>query len=125
MSHKTSFYDTRIGPDGGIFYNDLFYGGSGGYSATIAKINNAENNTRKEEPECDPDAIRVVRELRIGSDSVAPSPTLAPDRTHDRSFEAERNGSGCEATGNWNASIEWDLGDFEFPDYKERMNAPL
>jgi hypothetical protein len=24
-----------------------------------------------------------------------------------------------------NPSIEWDLGDFEFPDYKERMNAPI
>lgn len=24
-----------------------------------------------------------------------------------------------------NTSIEWDLGDWEFPDYKERMNAPI
>lgn len=125
MSRKTSFYDPGIGPDGGIFYNDFFYSGPGGYSATIAKMDNAENNTKKENPECDPDAIRVVRELRIGSDSVAPSPTLVPDGTHDRDFEAERSGSSYEATGVWNTAIEWDLGDFEFPDYKERINAPI
>ncbi|KAJ5197938.1 uncharacterized protein N7498_007055 [Penicillium cinerascens] len=126
MSRKTSFYDSGKGPDGGIFYNDVFFSGPGEYSATIAKMDNAENNTTKEEPEGDPDAIRVVRELRVGSDPVAPSMTVVPDGTHDRDFEAELNsGSGGEIPGAWNTAIEWDLGDFEFPDYKERMNAPI
>lgn len=45
------------------------------------------------------------------------------DFDHDRDFEMGlRRGS---AVGNRNTSIEWDLGDFEFPDYKERMNAPI
>ncbi|KAJ5119753.1 hypothetical protein N7448_010422 [Penicillium atrosanguineum] len=108
---KESFYDPGIGPDGGTFYNDFFYSGPG----------------------ADPDAIRVVRELRVGSDCMAPSPTLVSDQTQDRDFEAERsNGSGGgtgsgtgSGAGTWNTSIEWDLGDFEFPDYKERMNAPI
>lgn len=126
MSRKTSFYDHGIGPDGGFFYNDFFFSGPGAYSATIAKMDSSGSNTKKDEPENDPDAIRVVRELRIGSDSVAPSPTLVPDGTRDRDFETERNsGSGCGTTGTWNTAIEWDLGDFEFPDYKERMNAPI
>lgn len=59
-----------------------------------------------------------MRELRIGSDSVAPSPTLAPTYlggTQDHDFELEHRGP----------SVEWDLADFEFPDYKERLNAPL
>jgi len=74
--------------------------------------------------ESDPDAIRVVRELRIGSDSVAPSPTLVPDRSSVRNLETGRSsGSGSGRT--WNTSFERDLGDFEFPDYKERMNAPI
>lgn len=124
-SRKASCYDPGICPDGGTFYNDFFYSGPGGYSASIAKKNNSGTSAREEDPESDPDAIRVVRELRIGSDSVAPSPTLVPHRTWDRDFEAERSsgtGSGSRAG---NTSIEWDLGDFEFPDYKERMNAPI
>lgn len=62
-----------------------------------------------------------MRELRIGSDSMAPSPTLAPTAglpiggTQEHDFELEHRGP----------SVEFDLGDFEFPDYKERMNAPL
>jgi len=121
--YKTSFFDSGIGPDGGIFYNNLFYSGHSGYSASIAKADQGEMNT-KCDLESDPDAIRVVRELRIGSDSVAPSPTLVPDRSSVRNLETGRSsGSGSGRT--WNTSFERDLGDFEFPDYKERMNAPI
>ncbi|KAJ5668108.1 uncharacterized protein N7477_006678 [Penicillium maclennaniae] len=122
-SRKASFYGPGVGSDGGIFYNDFFYAGPGTYSASIAKTDHTETNMKDGDTGSDPDAIRVVRELRIGSDSVAPSPTLLSDQTQDRDFEAERSrGSGA---GTWNASIEWDLGDFKFPDYKERMNAPI
>ena len=128
-SRKASFYDPGIGADGGIFYNDFFYSGPGAYSASIAKTDHTETNTRDGDTGSNPDAIRVVRELRIGSDSVAPSPTLVSDQTQDRDFEAERSsgsGSGTgSGAGTWNPSIEWDLGDFEFPNYKERMNAPI
>lgn len=50
----------------------------------------------------------------------------------DRDFEMEmgvRRGSvatrGSGVNGVRNTSTEWDLGDWEFPDYKERMNAPI
>lgn len=36
-----------------------------------------------------------------------------------------RKGSTAEVSGVRNTNIEWDLGDWEFPDYKERMNAPI
>lgn len=64
------------------------------------------------------------------------SPGSAADWTKDRDFEMEM-GSGMgggmggrkESTAGLNGlrdtSIEWDLGDWEFPDYKERMNAPI
>ncbi|KAJ5296753.1 WD40-repeat-containing domain protein [Penicillium atrosanguineum] len=93
---KESFYDPGIGPDGGTFYNDFFYSGPGAYSASIAKTNDTERtNSKERDPGSDPDAIRVVRELRVGSDCMAPSPTLVSDQTQDRDFEAERsNGSG-------------------------------
>lgn len=73
------------------------------------------------------------------SDSVMPSPKLSPrllaaDAERDielGEISASASGSGSAGTGagasqgTWNPSIEWDLGDFEFPDYKERMNAPI
>jgi hypothetical protein len=126
-SRKASYYDPGISLDGGFFYNDFFYAGPGAYSASIAKMDNTGMSAKEGDPESDPDAIRVVRELRIGSDSVAHIPTFVAESTQDRDFEAERSsgtGSGSRA-GTGNSSIEWDLGDFEFPDYKERMNAPI
>lgn len=88
-------------------------------------MNAGERSSKEDDPEGDPDGIRVVRELRIGSSSAPPSPTFVPDGTQDRDFQARRgSGSGGE-TGTWNTAIEWDLGDYEFPDYKERMNAPI
>jgi hypothetical protein len=126
-SRKGSFYDPGIGPDGGVFYNDFFSPGPAAYSASIAKMNAGERSGNEGNQGGDPDGIRVVRELRIGSSSAPPSPTFVPDLTQDRDFQAKRgsgSGSGGE-TGTWNTAVEWDLGDYEFPDYKERMNAPI
>lgn len=82
-----------------MWYNELFTPGPTSYSASISKVNTRE--------EGDQDGIRVVRELRMQSDTV----------------DLEMAGLGGESRSN--PSIEWDLGDFEFPDYKERMNAPI
>lgn len=128
-TRKPSIYDhahpthNHHYPDGGgIFYNDLFYTGPGGsYTASISKTNTKDDDLESGGSADSRDGIRVVRELRIGSDSMAPSPTLAPTAglpiggTQEHDFELEHRGP----------SIEFDLGDFEFPDYKERMNAPL
>lgn len=114
-SRKHSIYDHHS-PDGGTFYNDTFFSGPGRYSASISKV---RTNDEEESGSANSgEGIRVVHELRIGSDSVAPSPTLAPTilgRNQGHDFELERR----------DPAIEWDLADFEFPDYKERMNAPL
>lgn len=66
------------------------------------------------------------------SDSVVPSPRLlAADyynsvgRERDLEMGPMGEGSNSSGKGTGNPSIEWDLGDFEFPDYKERMNAPI
>ena len=86
--------------------------------------------------ECeDEDGIRVVRELRMVSDAVWPGDLgcgLYRSGSLDRDFEMEMsprrgsvatNGAGVNRVRN--TSIEWDLGDWEFPDYKERMNVPV
>lgn len=56
----------------------------------------------------------------------------AADWTKDGDFEMEMGsgmgvskGSTVGVKGVRNTNIEWDLGDWEFPDYNERMNAPL
>ncbi|KAJ5111305.1 hypothetical protein N7532_001840 [Penicillium argentinense] len=114
-SRKPSVYDNHYGPDGGIFYNEAFYAGPGSYTASIAKI-----GTNEDERESGGSAagsgegIRVVRELRVGSDSVVVPTVMSGTEDHDFEME-QRNPS----------TVEWDLGDFEFPDYKERMNAAL
>ncbi|CAI7660172.1 hypothetical protein N7533_001066 [Penicillium manginii] len=120
-ARKPSIYDHHHYHDGGIFYNDAFYTGPvGSYTASISKVNTNDDDPESGGSANSGDGIRVVRELRIGSDSVAPSPTLAPTTlglggTNEHDFELEHRGP----------SVEWDLGDFEFPDYKERMNAPI
>jgi hypothetical protein len=120
-ARKPSIYDHHHYHDGGIFYNDAFYTGPvGSYTASISKVNTNDDDPESGGSANSRDGIRVVRELRIGSDSVAPSPTLAPTTlglggTNEHDFELEHRGP----------SVEWDLGDFEFPDYKERMNAPI
>ncbi|CAG8373214.1 unnamed protein product [Penicillium salamii] len=99
---KPSIYDHSSHPDGGVWYNELFTPGPTSYTASISKV-----NTREEEG--DRDGIRVVRELRMQSDTV----------------DLEMAGLSNAGESRSNPSIEWDLGDFEFPDYKERMNAPI
>jgi hypothetical protein len=69
-----------------------------------------------------------VRELRMVSDAVEPGEMggFGNEFVHDRDFEMGfRRGSQAGINGARNTNIEWDLGDFEFPDYKERMNAPI
>lgn len=109
---KHSIYDHPIGPENGIFINDCFFTGPASYSASVAKVQSHQSEAE------DTNGIRVVRELRIGSDSV-PDPSIFGKDPYDRDIEM---GSGSSKTG---PSIEWDLGDFEFPDYKERMNNPI
>ncbi|CEJ57260.1 hypothetical protein PMG11_05960 [Penicillium brasilianum] len=133
-SRKHSIYDQTY-PDGSIYYNDFFYSGPGAYTASISKTNTHEDETNRE---CeDEDGIRVVRELRMVSDAVVPGSPGAGvgfESTQDRDFEMElgmglRKGSATAGNGAENRprnmSIEWDLGDWEFPDYKERMNSPI
>ena len=106
----------------GVFSNDVFYSGPGRYSASISRV-----NTDEDEPEAQ-GGIRVVRELRL-SVGTAAAANLPPIGSEEQPFEmANRDsGRGTEENeeGRRNRGIEWDLGDFEFPDYKERMNAPL
>ncbi|KAJ5459772.1 uncharacterized protein N7458_001324 [Penicillium daleae] len=131
-SRKHSIYDPTS-PDGGIFYNDFFVSGPGLYTTSISRTNTNEDETHREgEGE---DGIRVVRELRMVSDTVEPGGLgggFDGSRPLDRDFEMEmgvRRGSvatkGSGVNGVGNTSTEWDLGDWEFPDYKERMNAPI
>ncbi|OQE29869.1 hypothetical protein PENSTE_c002G07906 [Penicillium steckii] len=119
-SRKPSIYDHQY-PDGGIFYNDTFYSGQGGnYTASISKNHTAEYDPESGSADSSGlEGIRVVRELRVGSDSVAPSSTFTSNMgtmgTQEHDFEMQDRGP----------SVDFDLADFEFPDYKERMNAPL
>ncbi|KAJ5766903.1 uncharacterized protein N7511_004519 [Penicillium nucicola] len=110
-----SHYGANPSPDGGIWYNELFNPGPASYSASIAKVNTNETDGGNE------DGIRVVRELRMRSEEIH-TPILRTGSPHERDLEMGTLDS-CSARGE--PSIEWDLGDFEFPDYKERMNAPI
>ncbi|CAG7918337.1 unnamed protein product [Penicillium olsonii] len=103
--HSIYDYTSTNSPERGIWYNELFRPGPASYTASISKI-----NTREEEP--DNEGIRVVRELRMQSDTVDADLEMARMKSH-------------EENGRTSHSVEWDLGDFEFPDYEDRMNAPL
>jgi hypothetical protein len=124
---KPSIYDhynTNQNPDGGIWYNELFTPGPASYSASIAKDNSNEEDPGNE------DGIRVVRELRMQSDSLDHTPAPRNSSLHNHPDDVEKgagasNSSAGDGNTRSNPSIEWDLGDFEFPDYKERMNAPI
>ena len=64
------------------------------------------------------------------SDSVCHTPAVRNISPHthygdvEKGERASNRGAG-HGKSHSNPSIEWDLGDFEFPDYKERMNAPI
>lgn len=62
------------------------------------------------------------------SDNVYHTPELrdlSPRRGGDLEMAEGASNRSVGNEGRSNPSIEWDLGDFEFPDYKERMNAPI
>lgn len=99
--------------------NNPLYSGPGHYSASISK---ASGNECEGETE---DGIRVVREVRMSFGSTAPStndPVLRPEHSFEMAGGDNGNGS-AENTTTRNGSVESDLGDFEFPDYKGRLNA--
>lgn len=122
-SRKPSIYDHTIGHDRGVFYNDVFFSGPGSYSASVAKMNTSEEEA--EEADHNEDGIMVVRELRQVSDSMVPSLSMVTGTMQDREIEMGQRSSGGSGKKSSDTAIEWDLGDFEFPDYKERMNAPI
>jgi hypothetical protein len=74
----------------------------------------------------------LKRELRMQSDTL-PAPVARPHSASGLHFdietgEGETRSKTAHAKPCSNPSIErdfGDLGDFEFPDYKERMNAPI
>lgn len=79
----------------------------------------------KEDEPGDGEGIRVVRELKMESDCVEPVWPVGPVRLQVGDVELGERSSGGSESKSWKTSIEWDLGDFEFPDYKERMNSPI
>lgn len=110
--------------DGGIWCNELFSPGPTSYSASISKVDTNEEAHENEE------GIRVKRELRMQSENiVTPSRRLS---ANGAPLDMEM-GEGAAAAMSHPApenpysisSVERDFGDFEFPDYKERMNAPI
>lgn len=122
-SRKPSVYDHTVGSDGAVFYNDLFYCGPGSYSASVAMMGpNHVNENHQPQTE---EGIRVVRELRMESDSV--DPAFSPHDTKEgEDLEMGKSSSGGGEDKPWNPTgIDGDLGDFEFPDYKKRMNCPI
>ncbi|KAJ5780539.1 hypothetical protein N7457_005699 [Penicillium paradoxum] len=123
QSHTTQLTELH-NTDGMIWYSELFSPGPAYYSASISKVNTNEAEHRNEE------GIRVVRELRMQSDSVCHTPILRPYSANEHGLGAEKGeGASKSSAGHENApskpSIEWDLADFEFPDYKQTMNAPI
>ncbi|CAI7581530.1 unnamed protein product [Penicillium viridicatum] len=111
--------------DGSIWCNELFSPGLTSYSASISKVDTNEEEHENEE------GIRVKRELRMQSDTV--TPVLRPHSARSLRFDVEM-GEGvtrsktAHAKPCSNPSVErdfGDMGDFEFPDYNERMNAPI
>lgn len=109
--------------DGSIWCNELFSPGPASYSASISRVDTNEETQENEE------GIRVKRELRMQSDTLH-TPVLRPHSARSLHFDMEM-GEGttrsktAHAKQCSNPSVERDFGEFEFPDYKERMNAPI
>ncbi|OQD96806.1 hypothetical protein PENSOL_c014G11976 [Penicillium solitum] len=111
--------------DGSIWCNELFSPEPASYSASISKVDTNEDEHENEE------GIRVKRELRMQSDTLPPVPRSHSARS--LRFDIEM-GEGVTRSKTAHAkpcsspSVQrdfGDLGDFEFPDYKDRMNAPI
>ncbi|KAJ5884935.1 hypothetical protein N7495_009445 [Penicillium taxi] len=118
--HKPSIYSRAMNksPDGGVFFNNFFFAGPASYSASITKVNPKDDESNIHEG----NGIRVVRELRMFSDAKP----IALNELQKNDLES--GGSVSSSTNDTSrrlSSIEWDLEDFEFPDYKERMNASI
>ncbi|CAI7577610.1 unnamed protein product [Penicillium glandicola] len=110
--------------DGGIWYNELFTPGPARYTASVSKVDTNETEPENEE------GIRVKRELRMQSDTVDNIPALQPHFMNGPHLDVEmgeRVVRSSIANGDPSSipSVERDFGDFDFPDYKERMNAPI
>ncbi|KAJ5970707.1 uncharacterized protein N7479_000625 [Penicillium vulpinum] len=115
-SNKSKMAETAHG-DGDIWCNQLFNPATASYSASISK---ADTNELEEDTE---EGIRVVRELRLQSDSV-PQSANGPPLDLEMGTRSMR-GSVAHENPRLTLSAERDFGDFEFPDYKENMNAPI
>ncbi|KAI3097343.1 hypothetical protein CBS147333_9368 [Penicillium roqueforti] len=107
--------------DAGIWCNELFSPGTASYSASISKVDTNEEEQEKAE------GIRVKRELRMQSNTV---PSFSRPQSANGTYPdiEMTEGSGSLKSSEHpcsNASFERDFGDFEFPDYKNRMNAPI
>ncbi|KAK4865368.1 hypothetical protein LT330_009479 [Penicillium expansum] len=102
--------------DGGIWCNEIFSPGPASYSASISKVDTNEQASE--------DGIRVKRELRMQSDTIN-TPVFRPHSANGAHIDVEMEGALRSTTAPESHSVERDFGDFEFPDYKERMNAPI
>ncbi|KAJ5161131.1 hypothetical protein N7492_006523 [Penicillium capsulatum] len=118
-TRKGSTFEHGISAEHGPFFNESLFDGPGGYSASISKVSTNEDGHEDEE------GIRVVRELRMVSDPRLSSLPISPARTRDWDIEMNEGAVGGAGKNDVDSRIEWDLGNFEFPDYKERMNCPL
>lgn len=114
--------------DGRIWCNEIFSPEPASYSASISKVDTNEDEHEHENEE----GIRVKRELRMQSDTL--TPVLRSHSARSLRFDIEmgegvtRSETAHATKPCSNPSVErdfGDLGDFEFPDYKERMNAPI
>lgn len=120
-----------------MFYNEFFNTGLPSYTASIARV---ETNEREAGVRAaagnDENGIRVVRELRVGSDDDDDQPVqpvqLVPwvgVHHHPASCQdwqsRDNPYAGGYRVGLRSPDLEGNLDDFEFPDYKHRMNAPI
>lgn len=112
--------------DGVVWYNELFNPGTATYSASISKVNTNDD----EREHVNEHGIRVVRELRMQSDCLSQTSILRSHSAHAQHPDVEKGegasrSSAVHENPRSDRSFEEDLGDFEFPDYKENMNAPI
>ncbi|OQE37094.1 hypothetical protein PENCOP_c010G01814 [Penicillium coprophilum] len=117
LSTKAKMSETAHRDDETWCHN-LFNPAPASYSASISKVD-------PNEPEETEDGIRVVRELRLHSDSVPPSIPSAYSQQPDLERGGRPRGSIAHENPRVALSSERDFGDFEFPDYQDKMNAPI
>lgn len=117
-TRKNSSFEHGVSAEHGPFFNEYLFDVPGGYSASISKVNTNEEVLENG------DGIRVVRELKMVSDSRFSTPPATPFQSRDRDLE-KNDVVGERRESDMDSRIERDLGDFEFPDYQERMNCPL